>query len=161
MPSLSDHFQRPGFKLRRLRQTDYPTIIVMVNEAFSYHDQRRGQPRTNPKHLSWLDDITEVYVVEQGAELVGCVHVELEDKQLFFGLLTVQPRLRKSGLAPAIIEAIERYAKALGADSVRLGVMDVSPWLVPYYERLGYQLTGQTENWESFDIAYMSKPVAP
>ncbi|MDF2461372.1 MAG: GCN5-related N-acetyltransferase, partial [Candidatus Saccharibacteria bacterium] len=153
MPSLADHFHRPGFTLRRLRRSDYPVVVPLINDAFSYQDAARGgETRTNPKHLEWLDGITEFYVILEGDEIVGCVHTEPEGNGVFFGLLTVVPQLRKTGLARAVITAVENYSRALNAECVRLGVMSISPWLKHYYERLGYSATGKVEPRQGIDI---------
>ena len=76
---------------------------------------------------------------------------------MHFGLLTVTPEYRGSGLAPAIINAIEAYGRALQCRFVQLDYMSVAPWLKSYYEKFGFRETGVKEPWANMDLIQMSK----
>jgi len=71
-------------------------------------------------------------IVEAGGRVVG-----------YIGMLTVKPDLQAGGVGRALLAASEDYARGFGADLARMTVVSIRDTLVAWYERRGYQLTGE------------------
>jgi len=82
-------------------------------------------------------------VAEQGGEMVGCVLVEEQEGDLYFGRLSVLPSARGLGLAKRLIEAIEAEARRRGLSGVRLGVRIVLTDNQRLFQTLGYRETSR------------------
>jgi GNAT superfamily N-acetyltransferase len=159
MPSISKYFKYPGFKVNHIQIDDLETTVRLINSAYSYMEAYKDEPRTSLPRLKKRMGESELFIAKQRDEIVGCFYVDREDEAVHFGLLAVIEKLRGTGLAPALIKAVEAYARALGADRVDLDYMSISPWLKPYYEKLGYSETGAIVNWGTIDLIRMVKPL--
>ena len=51
----------------------------------------------------------------------------------------------KSSIGRALLSSAEDFAKAHGARRIRMGVLNVREALIAWYERRGYERTGETE----------------
>ncbi len=78
--------------------------------------------------------------------LLGCVWVEPEGEGVWYlGMLTVRPDLQDRGLGRAILAGAEAFARARGAQRVRMTVIGVRETLIAWYGRRGYAGTGETQ----------------
>lgn len=108
MSLVADYFSFKDFTMRRVTDADIVALVALINEAYAYQDEVKGEPRTNPVHLRKRVGETDFYVITRsGGGTVGCVYVEPKDSALHFGLLTVAPAWRGTGLAQAIMQAVE------------------------------------------------------
>ena len=83
-------------------------------------------------------------LVTGDAAIVGCVWLEPRgDGAWYLGSLTVDPHLQNSGMGRRLLEAAEAWAIARGATRIEMTVINVRDTLIAWYERRGYQLTGQ------------------
>jgi len=79
-------------------------------------------------------------------QLIGCVHLIQEaPNTLYFGMLTVEPKLQGQGLGKILLNHVESVAKAYGLGRIRFTVIPTRTELVAFYERRGYRPTGRTE----------------
>ena len=113
--------------------------------------------RTNPESLRQQIAKTDFYVVKADDTIVGCVYLEQKNDSLHFCLLTVVAEYRKTGIAPAIMEAIEAFARKGSYRSIVLNYMSLALWLRSYYERFGFVDTGRVINRGSIGLVHMSK----
>lgn len=75
----------------------------------------------------------------------GCVWLQPRSTQVWYlGSLAVDPRLQKSGVGRQLLEAAENWAAERGAEKIRMTVVNVRQTLIAWYERRGYQNTGET-----------------
>lgn len=155
--SLSRHFSHTDAGLRNVNSSDASILVDIINDAYSYQDKAKGEPRTNVEHLIKRVNETDFYVVEKASEIAGCVYLEPYGSVLHFGLLTIVPKLRGTGLAPAIIEAIIEYASRNNYSSLELDYMSLAPWLKDYYERYGFKETGEKTTWGSIELVKMRR----
>lgn len=155
--NLADHFNFPNFQLARITDSDIDGTVALINKAYAYQDSYKQAARTNPVHLRKNATENEFYIVKQDNEIVGCVYTKGREDSIHFGLLTVADKFRGKGLGPALVEAVESYAKHCGAKKVELDYMSAAPWLKQYYERRGYAETGEVINWGTIDLIHMSK----
>jgi ribosomal protein S18 acetylase RimI-like enzyme len=81
-----------------------------------------------------------------GDALVGCVLVEQQaERCAHLGMLSVEPARQACGLGRQLLAAAEAEAVArFGATRMEMSVIRQRTDLIPWYERRGYALTGET-----------------
>lgn len=154
---MDNHFSFPGASVRLFSSYDTLELVNVINQAYKYQDIAKGAPRTNPKHLQARAMEVNLYVVIVENDIVGCVYTEPKGSSLHFGLLTLAPEHRGTGLSQALIAAIESYAHANKYKAIELDYMSLAPWLKPYYEKYGFEETGEIEPWGSINLVRMKK----
>ncbi len=154
---LEEFFKFKDMQLRKIEAGDIDMIVTIINKAYSYQDDTKGEPRINKQKLQDKIAQTEFYVVLNGTQLTGCVYTEVKEKGLHIGLLTVIDSWRGKGLAPKILTAIVEYATSRDFKSIELNYMSLAPWLRSYYEKYGFKLTGKITPWGTIDLIRMSK----
>jgi len=77
-------------------------------------------------------------IAERGGVAVGCVLYRDEGEDVYFGRLAVLPDHRRSGVAEALVDAVEAAARARGAKGVLLGVRIALTGNQRLFTRLGY-----------------------
>lgn len=157
MSTLANYFDKDGYTLRRAVEDDVPGLVSVINESYSYQDEAKGRPRTDPEHLLKRMSETEFYVLAKSETIVGCVYLEPIDDSLHFGLLTLIPEMRKTGLGKALMTAIIAYASSKSYVHLELDYISLAPWLKKYYEQYGFQETGEVARWGSIDLVRMKK----
>jgi GNAT superfamily N-acetyltransferase len=152
-----NYFSFPGLKMRSLQDDDIEVLVPIINAAYSYQDEAKGQPRTNPEHLRKRAVEVEFYVLIDEDRIVGCVYLEPKGSKLHFGLLTLIDELRGKGIGTAIMDAIDKYAADNDFEAVALDYMSLAPWLKNYYEKHGFVATGEVTPWGTIDLIKMKK----
>ncbi len=152
--------------------SDVPAVIALVNLAYRGTDGGGRDWATESGYIVG-DRLTEKLLADDLArnpearlllwrddpegELLGCVWLEpvaeacsssevaqTEAGAWYLGMLTVRPDLQERKLGRAILEAAEAWAVAHGARRARMTVVNIRRGLIAWYERRGYQLTGET-----------------
>lgn len=59
--------------------------------------------------------------------------------RVYVNHLSVSPSFRRRGVATALMDAAERWAREKGAGSIALDTFAESPLSVPFYEAVGYE----------------------
>jgi ribosomal protein S18 acetylase RimI-like enzyme len=78
-------------------------------------------------------------------EILGTVWlVPKEGGTWYLGLLTIRPELQTRKLGRWLLTAAERFGMTHGAQRMRMTVLQVRSGLIAWYERRGYELTGET-----------------
>lgn len=154
---LADFFTHPQASIRPTTDRDVPELVEVINHAYSYQDEAKGEPRTNLAHLRKRISETDFYTIVCNEQIAGCVYSENHDGALHFGLLTLSPRYRKQGIAESVIAAVESFAKAHEFSTVELDYMSLAPWLKRYYEKYGYKETGDITPWGNINLIRMQK----
>lgn len=175
---LSGRMSERALDFRPATPADVPGLHRLVESAYRGDSARGGwtheadlleSPRTSAENLAAVvADPREVLLLAlDGERLVGCVQVSrVSDEVGYFGLLTVDPRLQAGGLGRRLIAQAEGWAaERWGASRMELSVVSVRTELIAYYERRGYQLTGETRPFPvavepPLTLAVMSKPLA-
>jgi GNAT superfamily N-acetyltransferase len=60
-------------------------------------------------------------------------------------MFTVRPALQNRQLGRVLLAAAEDFARAHGAHSMQMGVLNARKTLIAWYERRGYSRTGKTQ----------------
>jgi ribosomal protein S18 acetylase RimI-like enzyme len=79
-------------------------------------------------------------------QIQGCVAVRpMENGEWYLSMLAVSPARQAAGIGKSIMAAAEAFAGERGARSVKISVIGVRESLVAWYERRGYERTGEIE----------------
>ncbi len=152
-----------NLQLKKISEDDYSEVVNLVNSSYRGDSSRLGWTteaeyldgqRTDLESLkNELQDQNKTLLclrTNLGAEIIGTVLLEPfgepNQKTCYLGMLTVKPTLQNQGLGRWIMKAAESYARERGALYMTLGVLNPRAELVGWYERRGYQRTGQREN---------------
>lgn len=107
-------------------------------------------------------------VHEENHTLIGCVYVEKRGERAYLGLLSVLPSQQGTGLGKKLSAAAEEFAVKAGCIAMDLRIISArSEVMRPFYERLGYSVTGTSPLPDSVELKmpchfiHMSKSLAP
>lgn len=129
--------------LRRAAPADAQLVLDLIQTAFAEY---RGKLKPDSSaYGETAEGIARQLVGHQGAVIaerggvaVGCVLYRDQGEDLYFGRLAVLPDHRRSGVAEALVAAIEAEARVRGASGVLLGVHIVLAGNQRLFTRLGY-----------------------
>ncbi len=154
-------------------EADYPAIVDLVNAAYRGHGAVESwNIETGILEGTRLTDslLREDLAAKPQAHLlvtsdpesnviIGTVWLEpTENGSWYLGLFTISPKLQKQHLGRALLSAAEDFARALGARTMHMGVLNVRDSLIAWYERRGYSRTGKTESFPYGDDRF-GKPL--
>jgi len=146
--------------LEHAREPDYPAIIDLVNAAYRGHgaveswniesgiiegtrltDSLLREDLAAKPHAHFL-----VHRDPESQAIIGTVWLEpVGTDAWYLGLFTIDPVLQKQHLGRELLSASEDFAKARGAKTIRMGVLNVRDALIAWYQRRGYNRTDKTE----------------
>jgi len=149
------HYQFPDPTIRFAQLSDLSALEQLVNSAYRGESSRKGWTteadlldgiRTHQQQLSdqiTAQDSVMLVITDTHDAIVACVYLQDKAPVLYLGMLTVQPNLQASGIGKKLLAAAEAYAKWLGRKSIQMTVISVRHELIAWYQRRGYQLTGE------------------
>jgi ribosomal protein S18 acetylase RimI-like enzyme len=80
-------------------------------------------------------------------QIQGCVAVRpMENDEWYLSMLAVSPARQTTGIGKSIMTAAEAFVGERGARSVKISVIGFRVSLVAWYERRGYEQTGEVEH---------------
>lgn len=133
---------------------DAETIATLVNSAYRGESSRAGWT-TETDLLGGqrvdADRIREaiasagqaILLHEWDGELLACVHLQQTDTSCYLGMLTTKPTRQGGGLGRSMVTAAERFAREeWGSAQMHMTVITLRTELVAWYQRLGYEVTG-------------------
>ena len=134
---------------------DIPELVVLVNSAYRGDSSKKGW--TTEADLLDGVRVTAETLLEQlntpgqhflkaldtKGSIIGCVSLLEKSNKIYLGMLTVTPELQGAGIGKLLMQAAEDFAKDLGKTHIEMTVISVRAELIAYYERRGYQLTGE------------------
>ena len=131
--------------VRRATSLDEASARAIVAE---YNDAVGVVVRDDAQTLrGYLDGPGALWLAEAGDEVVGCVVMrplpDLEPGACEVKRLYVRPTQRGSGVATALMDALETFAYARGLRAVYLDTFDDLADAVRFYERRGYERTAR------------------
>jgi ribosomal protein S18 acetylase RimI-like enzyme len=137
---------------------DVPVLVALINSAYRGEASKKGwtteadlltgELRTDIPTLTELMNNPQAVILKYtkaDAVISGSVYLKKEERGLYLGLLSVSPLLQASGIGRQLMSAAEQYAKENNCPCVFMNVISVRPELIAWYERLGYQMTGETK----------------
>jgi N-acetylglutamate synthase-like GNAT family acetyltransferase len=123
---------------RRATASDVPAVTQLINVAYEVEQFFKPGDRTDRAEVAALLDRSVVLVHEVEGEIVGCVHVIVNDERGYFGLLAVHPNQRGQKLGSRLVAAAEAFCREAGCRAMDLSVVNLRTELPPFYQALGY-----------------------
>ena len=142
-------------RVEKATLNDVCELNELVNSAYRGESSRSGWTteadildgiRTSESALTEIlqDGHTILLLKDQNDQLIGSVLLELHDRGVYLGMLTVKPTLQGAGLGKLLLHAAEAWANDQGKTSIYMTVISVRSELIAWYERHGYQRTGES-----------------
>lgn len=136
---------------------DLPALLALVNNAYRGEESKKGWAteagliagdiRTDKASLQELMQTPAAVFLKYSNEqnvMEGCVFLQVKEKRLYLGLLSVSPARQAKGIGRQLMIAAENYAKAKNCSSIYMQVVSARDNLIAWYERQGYHSTGET-----------------
>lgn len=142
---------------------DAAALATLINSAYRGEGSKRGWTteagllegiRTDEESITELIAKPKAVMLKYEnatAELTGCVYLEMQDQNLYLGMLTVAPQLQNSGIGKQLLAAAEVHAREQNCTSVVMSVISVRTELIRWYERHGYVKTGAAKPFPATD----------
>jgi ribosomal protein S18 acetylase RimI-like enzyme len=137
---------------------DIPQLLSLVNSAYRGEDSKKGwtteafllegNQRIDEATLEQMMQLPGARIkkcLTDSGQLVGCVYLEPQAKELYVGLLTVSPLIQTRGIGKTLLKAAEEYASEQGCTGIAMTVISLRQELIDWYLRRGYQLTGEVK----------------
>jgi len=137
---------------------DAVAINRVINAAYRVEDFFKVGDRTNVREVAdYL--LTETFLVARDEDdaIVGAVRVSIHADRGHFGMLSVSPPAQGTGLGRTLVEAAERFARERGCTTMDLEVASPRTELPPFYEKLGYTVTGRGD-WPEEALSELKAP---
>lgn len=146
------------FELRIACEADAREIAVLVNKAYRPSLQEAGWThetdlvagdRTTAKQVMALfRERSVILMLCAGQKIAACVHVEENQSVAYIGMLATDPKLQTQGLGKQLLLQAEKYAlENFQAQIFKIAVLSSRPELLAFYERRGYALTGEIDEY--------------
>jgi ribosomal protein S18 acetylase RimI-like enzyme len=137
-------------------EQDVPALNKLVNSAYRGESSRKGWTteadllegiRTDEEGLRAMvqNPAATLLKYEEAGNLLGCVYLEKKGDELYLGMLTVSPDAQANGIGKQLLTAAERIAVEKGCNKMTMTVISQRNELIAWYERRGYQKTGETQ----------------
>jgi N-acetylglutamate synthase-like GNAT family acetyltransferase len=135
--------QPSKIQLRFATADDIPTIVAIVNRAFQVESFFLMHERTNVENVTEMFQKGEYLLAELDGQTTGCVYFEKRGERAYFGMLSVEPDRKGSGLGKFLIDAVENHAREEGCVAMDITVVNLRTELPPFYRRFGYEISGE------------------
>lgn len=143
--------------LRIASDADSADVADLVNRAYRPDENSGGWthesnmlagPRISAQQVGALfGEKSAVLLLCDGARLVACVYVQGGEAGAYIGMLATDPARQVSGIGKQMLDHAEQYARQhFGAARFDISVLSGRPELLAFYERRGYVLTGEVED---------------
>jgi predicted N-acetyltransferase YhbS len=128
--------------IRTATPADAEAIARLVNVAFLAERFFIERDRTNPATVCGLMEHGKFLLAEDGQNLVGCVHLEVNGERGYFGMLSIEPERQGQGIGHQLVRAVEKYFRHAGCRFSDLKIVNVRTDLHDLYHRWAYADTG-------------------
>jgi predicted N-acetyltransferase YhbS len=130
--------------IRIAEASDARQIMAVINSAFKVaEDFFCFEDRITLEEVERLFTTGTFLIAESDRVLVGCVYVELKDRdRSYLGLLSVDPSQQQGGLGSLLMTAAEKHCRELGCNIMDIWIVNLRTELTPFYHRRGYVETG-------------------
>jgi ribosomal protein S18 acetylase RimI-like enzyme len=135
--------------------TDVPELTALINSSYRGKSSKKGwtteanlidgQRIDNESLTEQMEDPNAVVLknTDDTGKITGCVYLQKRDDKLYLGMLTVSPLLQANGLGRELLQAAEDYARRINYHIITMTVITTRTELLNWYERRGYQKTGE------------------
>ncbi|MFN4947543.1 MAG: GNAT family N-acetyltransferase [Chryseotalea sp.] len=152
-------------KIRPATLADVNVLNALVNSAYRGETSKKGWTTeadlldgTRIDEAALHDLInkkgTTVLCYETESTIKACVELREEEDKLYLGMLSVSPGLQGSGIGKVLLKEAEFFAKEKGLSYIYMTVISVRAELIAWYQRHGYQVTGERKPFVVPDIRW-------
>jgi ribosomal protein S18 acetylase RimI-like enzyme len=135
---------------------DISDLASLMNRAFgntAWHLKERLYTGTRTSESRLRDEMAQspqgvLLQWKKGGKRLGCAFlapVQNKDGIWHLGTLCIEPALQAGGMGRKLLNMAEQYALQQGASAVEIEVVQLRTPLIEWYERRGYQPTGETQ----------------
>jgi ribosomal protein S18 acetylase RimI-like enzyme len=145
-----------AFRFRIAEPGDAAAITSLIESAYRGPESKTGWtseadlltgPRTSVDEIAAIlrDPLARFVVATDGAkDLAACALIRNEHGTGYFGMFAVRPNVQGAGLGKQMLDAAEQHIKSLWRlNTIYMTVINLREDLIAYYERRGYQKTGE------------------
>jgi len=144
-------------RLSEATAANVPAIVKLVNHAFrgdegwTREGHLIGGQRTDAHKIKAdlaATPTARLLVLQQGGQddILGVCWLDSGSAETWYiGMITVRADLQSQRLGRVLLARAEAYVVAHGGKRARMTVIDQRETLIAWYERRGYQRTGETE----------------
>lgn len=139
---------------RKANFEDADKLNYLVNSAYRGDSSRSGWTteadllggqRVDPEGIRDMIRNDRIEIALEGDEILGCIYIKRAQDFVYFGMLTVNPELQNKGTGKLLLNHLEKLTKDWGYKKIRMTVINSREELIAFYERRGFQWTGETE----------------
>lgn len=142
-------------KIRIADLRDIRRIVELLNMAYRGDASRKGwtteadliagEVRADEAAVrETMQAAGSVFLVfEQEDQLQGCMNLQKHGMKLYLGMFAVNPDLQGSGIGKKLLQQADTHAREQGCTSVYMKVISIRTELIQWYQRHGYQDTGE------------------
>jgi N-acetylglutamate synthase-like GNAT family acetyltransferase len=130
-------------QLRVATAQDAEAITTLINSAFRPAEGfLLDRDRIDTETVRSLQKKGHFVVAEDGADVAGCVYLELRGDRAYLGLLSVDPKRQKAGIGSMLMEHAEDQCSEAGCRFMDLRIINLRKDNHAFYSRRGYIETG-------------------
>lgn len=145
----------PQISFRKAIVEEADFIARLVNSAYRGDSSKAGWTSEADLLDGQRTDSTEVESLIQDAssmillclhndEVIGSVLLQKKEAAAYLGMFVVRPDLQGNGIGKQFLNMAERIAQnEWGASKIIMSVITLRPELIAFYQRRGYQRTGE------------------
>lgn len=135
---------------------DVANITALLNSAYRGESSKQGwtteaqliagEVRTDENNLQEVMQQPNSVIVKftnEQQEITGCVNLQQHYKRMYLGMFSVAPKSQGFGIGKQLLKAAEEYAQQLQCTSIYMTVISAREELINWYQRYGYQDTGE------------------
>ncbi|PWT96641.1 MAG: GNAT family N-acetyltransferase [Bacteroidetes bacterium] len=158
-------------KIEKAVTSDIPELLKLINSAYRGEDSRAGwtteagflisDARIDAPSLEQMmkeKDAAIMKFVDDQNRISGCVYLQKQNSKLYLGLLAVSPILQGAGIGKKLLKVADDRGRELECDSIKLKVISIRKELIDWYERHGFNKTGELQPFphdDNFGLATM------
>lgn len=143
--------------LEKAVPADSGAIASLINSVYRGENSKKGWTteadflggiRITPEKITEIINGKNDIIIKAFYDnsLIGCVHLENEGSYSYFGMLSIDVNYQAKGAAKVLMNECERITKnEWGLNEIRLKVISRRKELIEYYERRGFVITGERE----------------
>jgi GNAT superfamily N-acetyltransferase len=138
--------ENSAFTFRQAGPEDASVLMELINQAFAIELIYFSNERINLAGVAKELQKGTFILAMSGDKPAGCVYAELRGERGYFGLLAVAPSQQRHGLGTRLITEAEDLCREAGCHVMELRILNLRTELPPYYEKLGYTVTGTEDD---------------
>jgi ribosomal protein S18 acetylase RimI-like enzyme len=135
--------------------TDVSQLLQLINSAYRGEEAKKGWTheadliegaiRTDEASLKELIQKPNAVILkyEQDKKIRGCVYLEIKERKLYLGMLSVSPQIQAQGIGKKLLNAAADFARQNDCNVIEMTVISVRKELIAWYERNGYCCTNK------------------